>query len=161
MSRLSNTRRRGFTLVEAAVVIVALAISLPATLVWLNEANERRNDGVNATRATALGTLVMEQVLADVSSKSAGLGFAALASPATYLNTATTGLVARLSAITSLYTGMGMNYTVTISDLVSKSGVSTGDAAQDVFRTITVRVSYNGSDGALRTLALQSMVTSL
>ncbi|HYE61438.1 MAG TPA: type II secretion system protein [Phycisphaerales bacterium] len=158
---MRGTSRRGFTLIEAVVVVLALSISLPTTLIWLGEANQRRADSVNTTRATALGTLVMEQVLADVSSKSAGLGFSALANSATYLNTATTGLVARLSSITSLYTGMGINYGVTIGGLVDKSGAATGVTSQDLFRSVTVTVTFTGSDGSARTLSLQSMVTSL
>jgi type II secretory pathway pseudopilin PulG len=156
-----SSRRRAFTLIEAVIVVVALAISLPATLVWLNEANARRVDSVNNTRATALATLVMEQVLADVSSKNASLGFAALANSATYLNTAGTGLVARLSTMTSLYTGMQMTYSVTIGTLVSSSGVATGNTAQDLFRNVNVVVTFNGADGAQRTVSVQSMVTSL
>jgi prepilin-type N-terminal cleavage/methylation domain-containing protein len=154
-------KRRGFTLIEAVVVILALAISLPATLIWLDEANQRRVDSVNATRATALATLVMEHVLADVSSRNASLGFTALANSSTYLNTASTGLVARLSTVTSLYTNMGMTYSVAIGGLVSSSGVATGNAAQDLFRNVNVTVSFNGANGAPLTVSVQSVVTSL
>jgi len=161
MRRRTVNSRRGFTLIEAVIVILALAISLPATLVWLDESNQRRVDSVNATRATALATLVMEQVLADAASKNASLGFSALANSATYLNTATTGLVARLSTMTSLYSGMGMTYSVTIGGLVSSSGAASGNATQDVFRNVNVAVSYSGADGSARTVSVQSMVTSL
>lgn len=161
MNPTRRTARRGFTLIEAVVVILALSIALPTTLIWLGEANQRRTDSVNATRATALGTLVMEQVLADAASKSSGLGFTALANSATYLNTATTGLVARLSTITSLYTNLGITYNVAIGALVNKSGVTSGVTTQDLFRTVTVTVSFNGADGTVRTVSLQSMVTSL
>jgi type II secretory pathway pseudopilin PulG len=154
-------RRRGFTLIEAVVVVLTLSISLPATLVWLDESNGRRVDSVNQTRATALATLVMEHVLADAASKDPSLGFAALDNAPTYLNTPTTGLLARLAAITSLYTNQGMTYNVTVSGLVDKSGAASGNASEDIFRRITVSVTFAGADGTGRTLNIQSLVTSL
>lgn len=154
-------RRRAFTLIEAVVIVVVLAIAIPTTLTFLNDANQRRVDSVNTTRATALATCVMEHVLADVSSKASGLGFSALSNSNAYLNTAGTGLVARLSTFTNLYSGMGMTYTVTIGPLADKTGVATGVVTEDVFRVVTVAVSFTGADGTARTLNIKSMVTSL
>jgi type II secretory pathway pseudopilin PulG len=154
-------RRRGFTLIEAVIVVLALGISLPTTLIWLEEANQRRAEGVNQTRASALASLVMEHVLADVASREPGLGFDALADSATYLNHPTSGLTARLAPMTSTYSSMGMIYAVGIGGLVSKSGVATGDATQDLFRVVTVTGSFTGADGTPRTAVMQSMVTSL
>ncbi len=154
-------RRRAFTLIEAVVVILALAISLPTTLVWLDDANVRRADAVHQVRATALATLVMEHVLADVASKSANLGFAALSNSNTYLSTASTGLYARLQTFTAPYTAIGINYTVTIGGLVDKTGSVSGNATFDVFRRVTVSVTFSGGDGTVRTVNLQSMVTAL
>jgi type II secretory pathway pseudopilin PulG len=156
-----HARRSAFTLIEAVVVILALGISLPTTLVWLDQANQRRADGVNQTRASALASLVMEHVLADISSRAPGRGFDALATPATYLNHATDGLTARLAAITGPYTAMGVTYSVSIGGLVSRSGVASGSPTQDLFRNITVTVSFTGADGTPRTAAIQSLVTSL
>jgi hypothetical protein len=153
--------RRAFTLIETVVIVLVCAIALPATLHWLDEANQRRVDAINSTRATSLGTCVMEHILADVSSKSPSLGFGALANPNTYLNTAGTGLVARLSAITSLYSGMGMSYTVNIGALVDGTGTATGNPATDIYRIVTVDVSFTGADGTARSVNLQSMVSAL
>jgi hypothetical protein len=153
--------RRAFTLIEAVVIVVVLAIALPTTLNWLDEANQRRVDSVNATRATALATCVMEHILGDVSSRNASLGFAALANSSTYLNTATTGLVARLTTFTSPYNTMGFAYTVTIGALVDRTGVTTGVATSDLYRIITVSVNFTGADGTARTVTVKSMVTSL
>jgi type II secretory pathway pseudopilin PulG len=161
MSFKRSPRRRAFTLIEAVVVILALGISLPTTLIWLAEANNRRADGVNQTRASALASLVMEHVLADVASRAAGRGFDALATPATYLNDATDGLTARLAAITSPYTTMGVTYSVSIGGLVSRSGAATGSPLQDLFRNVTVTVTFPGADGTPRTAVVQSLVTSL
>jgi hypothetical protein len=143
------------------VIVVILAIALPVTLTTLDEANQRRVDSVNTTRATALATCVMEHVLADVASKNASLGFGALANSNAYLNTAGTGLVPRLSAFTAPYGAMGFSYSVTIGPLVSKSGAATGVPANDVFRRVTVSVTFAGADGTARVLNIDSLVTSV
>lgn len=152
---------RGFTLIEAVIVILALGISLPTTLVWLDQANQRRADGVNQTRASALASLVMEHTLADIASRDAGRGFDALADASTYLNDATDGLTVRLAAITAPYTAMQMTYSVDVGGLVSKSGAASGIPTQDLFRVVTVTVSFTGADGDPRTAVMQSLVTSL
>src|SRR5262245_62627691 len=72
-SRARVPRGHAFTLIEAVVIVVILAIAVPVTLVTLDEANQRRADSVNATRATALATCVMEHMLADVASRNASL----------------------------------------------------------------------------------------
>ena len=113
-----------------------------------------------ATRATALATCVMEHVLADVASKSPGLGFGALSNSNAYLNTAVTGLVPRLAAFTSPYTAMGFSYSVTIGPLVDKTGVASGVSAFDVYRTVIVGVTFPGADGTSLTVNVESMVTS-
>ena len=159
--RTPGSRRRAFTLIEAVIVVLALGISIPTTLVWLSDANDRRADSVTQTRATALATLVMEHVLADVSSKVSGLGFTALDNAAVYVDDPSEGLRVRLSPMTSLYTGMGISYSVDIGGLVDKAGAASGDATQDLFRLVTVTVSFTDSEGAARNLELQSMVAAL
>lgn len=143
------------------MIVIVLAVALPVTLVSLDEANQRRVDSVNATRATALATCVMEHVLADVASKNASLGFGALANSNAYLNTAGTGLVPRLTAFTSAYTAIGLGYSVTIGPLVDKSGVASGVPANDVFRRVTVGVTFTAADGTARVVNIDSMVTSV
>ena len=152
---------RAFTLIEAVVIVVILAIALPVTLTTLEEANQRRVDSVNTTRATALATCVMEHVLADVASRNASLGFAALANSSAYLNTAGTGLVPRLTAFTAPYTAMGFSYSVTIGSLVSKNGAASGVPANDVFRRVMVGVTFTGADGTARVINVESLVTSV
>jgi prepilin-type N-terminal cleavage/methylation domain-containing protein len=46
--------RRAFTLIEAVVVIVVLAVSLPPTIMWLDQSTSRQADAASATRATFL-----------------------------------------------------------------------------------------------------------
>lgn len=142
------------------MIVLVLAITLPTTLIWLGEANRRRVDSVSATRATALATCVMEHVLADVASRNASLGFGALANSNAYLNTGGTGLVARLSSFVSTYTALGFSYAVTIGPLVDKTGVTSGNSAFDVYRVVSVGVTFPGADGTPLTVNMQSMVTS-
>lgn len=142
--------RRGFSLIESVVVIIVLAISVPPALQLLDSAAATRADAINATRATLLGTSVLEQILADVHSGDPALGFNALSDSAVYLNTATTGLRDRITALTDTYTALGLTYDVTIGPLAQADGTVSGDPGLDVYRRITVTVSYpSATDGAI------------
>lgn len=153
--------RRGFSLIEAVVIIVVLAIAVPATVTMMTAAGNRQADAVQITRATTLATLVMENVLADAASKSAGLGFAGFANANAYLNTAPTGLRNRISGVTAAYAAAGLTYDVTIGPLTNGSGVTTGVAAADIFRTVTVTVSFQAADGTAIQYAVSARVTTL
>ena len=96
MKRTHANSHRAFTLLEAIIVVLVLALSVPPTVAWLGDSAARRADSVNAVRASALATTVMETILADASSTSPSLGFGAFANSAAYLDTASTGLRARL-----------------------------------------------------------------
>lgn len=162
MRRWSLSSRRGFTLIEAVVVIVALALIVPPAVGWLGRAGDDRIDAVNATRASFLASAVMEHVIADASSTAPALGFGALASSPTYLSTAVTGLYARLSSTTAPYTGMGFSYSVSIGPLVDQTGVVNADAALNAFRVVTVSVTFPSARGATpHTLSVSSMVGDL
>lgn len=159
MRRANVPTRRGFTLIEAVIVIVALAIMVPPSIAWLNRAGHDRVDAVNATRATFLATSVLEQVLADAASTGAGLGFAAFADAPAYLDTPATGLRDRLAPVTAPYAAMGMSYSVAIGPLVTQAGAVSGDAAQDVFRVVTVTVNFPASYAAsAHSVSMSSMV---
>ena len=155
MSRRRPTTRRAFTLIEAVVIVIVVAVAVPPSLMWLDESVTRRVDAANLTRATMLGTAVMENVLADCGSDAAGLGFAALATPATY----TTSLSTRMGSTLSPYQAAGLSYSVTIGSLVSASGVASADVTQNVFRLVTVNVTYPSAAGGTRTFAVSAMVT--
>ena len=157
---MSVTRRLAFTLLECVAVVTVLAFAIPATLSWVDDAASNRADAINAARATMLGTAVMEHVLADVASTTAGQGGTALASSSTYLNTPTTGLVARMSAVASYYTTLGITYTVTIGGLTEFDGVSRGGAG-DVFRLVTVTVSFTAARGGTLTVPISARVAAL
>ncbi len=142
--------RRGFSLIEAVVVIMVLAISVPPSLQLLDSAASTRADAINATRATLLGASVLEHVLADVHSTDPGLGFTALSDADAYLNTGGSGLVARISGVTGGYASLGLDYSVTIGPLAQADGVVSGDPDFDVYRRITVTVTYpSAADGTI------------
>jgi hypothetical protein len=54
-----------------------------------------------------------------------------------------------------------MTYSVQIGELVAADGLVSGDAGDNVFRTVTVTVSYPSADGAAYTLPVSLMVSSL
>jgi len=151
--------RRGFTLIEAVIVVVVIAIAIPPTLIWFDSAVSRRADAVSTLRGTTLATLVLEHILADVNSDAPGLGYAALASSSTYLDTPGTGLRARLAGATGAYQSMGLAYAVTIGAPTDYRGVVTGTGA-DVFRRITVTVTIPRAEGAPVAMPVSAMVSA-
>ncbi|GJQ28521.1 MAG: hypothetical protein HBSAPP03_04050 [Phycisphaerae bacterium] len=162
MSAPRRHARRAFSLLEAIIVVLVLAISVPSTVAWLGESASRRADSVNAVRASTLATTVMETILADASSDAPGLGFAAFASPAAYLDTPTTGLRARLATLTGPSEAIGFAYTVEFSALIDATGAVNADASKNLFRRATVTVTYGSASSATPiVLQVEAMVTDL
>ncbi len=162
MKRPRTSNRRGFSLLEAIIVVLVLALSVPPTVVWLGESAARRVDSVNAVRASALATTVMESILADASSTAPSLGFGAFANSSTYLDSPTTGLRARISALTSPVESIGFSYGVTFSALVDSTGVVNADTSKNLFRKVTVTVSYGAASSTTPiSLAVEAFITEL
>ncbi len=151
--------RSAFSLLEVVAVVVALAFAVPAMLMWFDEATTSQIDAVNINRASTLGNAVMENVIADVASTASGQGFAALANRTAYLDTATTGLRARLSATASPYTSLGFSWDVTIGALTDYRGVATGNTRLDVFRLVTVTVTFPSARGGTLSLPIHYRAT--
>ena len=86
--------RRAFTLIEAIIAMVVLSIAVPATLALIHDATVARAETTTSTRAAWLGSMLIEQILADVASDDPQLGMDALADDEAYLNDADTGLFA-------------------------------------------------------------------
>lgn len=139
--------RRAFTLIEAVVVIVVLAVSLPPTIMWLDASTSRQADAASATRATFLATAVLESIKADVASTTPGLGFAAMADQAAYLDTSFTGLRARLNPVVQPMLDMGLEYDVTIGALVNENAVVDASPAKNLFRIVTVTATAPSASG--------------
>jgi prepilin-type N-terminal cleavage/methylation domain-containing protein len=155
--------RRGFTLVESIIVVVVVALLVPPSVSMLQSAQTSRVDSANTLRASVLAGAVMEQVIADASSPAASLGMAAFAAPSTYTDTATTGLKARLAAVTSAYQAQGLTWSLSIGGLVSKTGTANADSAQNIYRAVTVTVTWNSARAGVgsRSYALTTLVTDL
>ena len=153
--------RRGFTLIEVVTMVMVLAIAVPPTLELLMSNSASRANVINTARATMLASNVLEGVLSDVSSSDASLGFDALADVNSYLNTPSSGFYNRMSPGTQSYTTLGMSYTVSISRLVAADGIESLDVNENVFRTVTVLVSYPSADGAAYTLPVSLMVSTI
>lgn len=144
------------------MVIIVLAIAVPPTVGFLNASAAQRADAINTQRATTLAQGVMESVLADVASSTPGRGYGALAGMSAYLDTPSTGLRTRLTGVTDLYTSMGMSYSVSASAQVSSSGAATGNASLDVFRIVTVTVTYpSAQQSTPLSISLSTLVTDL
>ncbi len=159
--RCQSCFRRGLTLIEVVTMVLVLAIAVPPTLEIMMSNSASRANVINTARASMLASNVLEGILADVTSSDESLGFDALENANAYLTTPTTGFYSRMSLATQSYESLGLSYSVTISVLVGADGLVSETESENVFRTITVRVSYPSADGAAYTLPVALMVSSL
>ena len=163
-SRLMNRQQSvsgGFTLIEVVIAVIVLAIAVPPTLNLMDSASAGRVDAVNTTRATYLTTVVLETILADMTSNDPLLGFEALTDANAYLTTNTTGLYDRISPMTQAYTDVGLKYSVTIGELVGSDGQVSQNTSENVFRTITVRVGFTSASTASYQMPTSIMVSEM
>lgn len=161
--RMSRRDRAGFTLIEAMLAVVVLSLLVTPSIAMLRDAAMARVEATQNTRASVLAGAVLEQVVADASSSASSLGMVVFADSSAYLNTATTGLVARLSPITSHYASIGLSWSLNISALVSSNGVATGDTTKDVYRYIKVTVTWTSArtSGVTKSMSTGVLVTDL
>lgn len=160
-SPMPAVSRRAFTLIEVVIAVIVLAIAVPPTLNLLDSAGAGRADAINTSRATYLATTVLESVMADLTSTQETLGFDALGDESAYLSTPVTGLYSRLEGVVEPYTRMGLTYSVGISELVSSDATVSDDIDENVFRIVTVRVSFPSATSADYTMPVSMMVTQL
>lgn len=148
MNGHARNLRRAFSLIEAAAVIVIVALIVPPVATMLTSSAGTRAEHVSLARAAMLGDAVLETIVADAASGEPTLGFDALADADEYLNGSGTGLRDRLSATAELYEAYGLSYGVTIGPLADASGQVTGDPDQDRYRLVTVTVTHPSREGA-------------
>ena len=151
--------RRAFTLIEAIIAMVVLSIAVPATLALIHDATVARAETTTSTRAAWLGSMLIEQILADVASDDPQLGMDALADDEAYLNDADTGLFARLDQAIAPFENAGLDATGDIGPLISESLSTSGDPDQDIYRQITVTVEWNALGGGQRNAPITFLVT--
>src|SRR5690606_26954780 len=94
-----------------------------------------------------------------IASSDPALGMDALADSAGYLDAVNTGLRARLETELLEYEAIGLDSQITIGPLIALSGTATGDPAQDIYRRITVTVSYRSASAAGREVPFELLVT--
>ncbi|MEQ8850284.1 MAG: hypothetical protein RIB32_00715 [Phycisphaerales bacterium] len=153
--------RRGVTLLEAVLVVLVLAIAVPASMSMIAAGNENRRQSADVARAITLASCVAEQIIADATSTEASLGFDAFTDEAAYLGTPVSGLYDRLGPMTAVYSDAGMTYTVSIGEMATAEGVVTGDPDQDVFREIVITVSFDDPDGNALSMPVSILLTEL
>jgi prepilin-type N-terminal cleavage/methylation domain-containing protein len=145
---------RGFTLIEAVVAIVVLAIAVPAGLALMRDAAIARMTSAKTARAFWLANAIAEQMMADIDSNDAGLGFEAMANPTSYVEDAPDALRTRLAPVVTDAVAEGFFWSITAGALVDATGASTGDPTHDLYRNVTVQVAWFDPQGQPRLIQL-------
>ncbi|MCW5753887.1 MAG: prepilin-type N-terminal cleavage/methylation domain-containing protein [Phycisphaeraceae bacterium] len=153
--------RRGFSLLEAVVVVVVLGLVVPSSVSMMQRTSEARIDAVGIMRATFLAEGVLETIVADMASPHPGLGFDALDDIVTYLEAPEIGLRTRLADFVAPYAGAGLSYEVSVSPRTAWDGDISPDIARNQFRTITVTVRFPLAMQSSQTLTMSTVVSAL
>lgn len=131
--------RRGFTLIEAIIAIVIVGAAVPATLVFITEAQAKRAGPILAGRARWLAGEKLEDIIADRHSETRGWSYIASSN---------------YSAEAAIAGFPGFTRSVSIVESgVSLSGGGTG------YRTVTVTVGWTDPARGATTLSLATVLT--
>ncbi|MCA9294781.1 MAG: type II secretion system protein [Phycisphaerales bacterium] len=158
--RSTNRGRHGFTLIEAVVAMIVLALAVPIGLSMMRDAAVARVGNAQTAKAFWLASAVTEQVMADLDSTDAALGFDALADASAYLNDAPDALRTRLASVVSDAEAAGFTWDVTAGALVDATGVTSGDTDEDIYRVVTISVSWTNTMGQAQNLPLSFMAAN-
>ena len=153
MKRNARLQRRGFSLIEAAIITVMVALAVPPSVRMLEAASSERADRVMIGLATSYSGAIMEQILADVSVH----GLEAIAEP-TYITDPITGLLSRLEWVTTPYENRRISATVDISGLVGQDSTVSPNPSENLFRLVTVRIKVPTARGSELTIPLSMML---
>lgn len=154
MKRRGRTSRRGFSLIEAAIIVVMIGIAAPPAARMLVDAASERSDRILISCATTYAAAVVEQVVADVS---AG-GLDVLSDQGAYLGAAGTGLWDRMAWAAQPYKSRGLTAQVSISGLVGCDGAESAEVDHNLFRIVTVTVGIPTVDGQMLELPVSIML---
>ena len=127
-----HAHARAFTLIEAVLVVLVLALTIPSGMRMVSAAERAQRESEVIYTAMTLAGALSEQVLADVYA-SDRFGPAALDDSSTYLDDPDTGLRARVDWLFENPATEGMRFDLTIGDV----GVSPAPAGM---RLVTVTV---------------------
>ncbi len=147
----------GFTLIEAVVAMVVLAIAVPMGLAMMRDAAIVRVSSTQTSKAFWLANAVVEQVQADLDSSTTGLGFDAMSDANSYLNDAPDALRTRLASVVTDAEAYGFSWSVVAGALVDANGLTTGNTDEDIYRVVTVTVSWTNPMGQAQTFPLGVM----
>ena len=152
-SRLSGCRR-GFSLIEAVLIVLMISIAVPPSIGMMTEASATRSDRVLLSTAMSYAQGLADQVMADVS---AG-GLDILADQNLYLDAPGTGFWARMSWVAAPYQTRNLTAAITISERVSWQGTVSVDPGENLFRKVTVTIGVPTSDGQLLDVPVSLML---
>ena len=131
---------RGFTLIEAITAIVVLAVAIPGMFWGIRDAQMRRVDPIQTSKARWLASEKLEDIIADRHSSTRGYAYVLSGN---YPSEATV----------SGYTGFSRAVSITESGASLVAGSGTG------YKRITVSVSFKDGRNITRTLSLSTVVT--
>jgi prepilin-type N-terminal cleavage/methylation domain-containing protein len=136
----THPRTRGFTLIEAITAVVVLAVAVPGMFWGIRDAQMRRIDPIQASKARWLAAEKLEDIIAD--RHSATRGYA-------YVIGGNYGAEASVSG----YPGFSRAVAIAESGASLVAGSGTG------YKRVTVSVSFRDGRNTLRTLSLATVVT--
>lgn len=145
-------------MVEAVLVVVVIALAVPVTLRALDEAGRSARHAARVERASTFAGAIMETVTADAHSPL--IGFNGISAPE-YLSDPAAGLDTRIVPLVELYAADGLTHELEIGEASDADGSVTGDPARDVFRAVTVRVSWTDTRGQESAVEMTTLVGDL
>ena len=163
MARRNPNRIRchaGFSLVELIAVIAVLAVMVPTALSMLESAARERTGASKALVATSFAASVGEHIIADMHAGDPGIGFEALGDADAYTNDPDTGLRTRLVWLIGHHEALGYELELEVGPLMSAGGTPTGDPEFDLFRRITIVISWSDPGDGAQSFRLSLVVGS-
>ncbi len=149
--------RRGFTLIEGVVGMLILSIAVPVSVVMMADASSARAASMQRERAVELVDVVRSEIVADMAAPSEGAGTAQLDDHDTYEETLRT----RIAPYTQPYEDAGLTWSLDVGSEVGPTGVRSLDDALNVYRGVTVSVSWRDARAGQRTLDITLYVTEI